>query len=109
MERLQKNKASRKLSQYLMNISWVLFKPNALRIGERGTRFLTVKPRLLKVAFATEHDKSLLLHNCMKLRSKNNPDSVRNVYVTPDLIPREQQQSKALRAKLAKINKGAKK
>ena len=53
------------------------------------------------MAFATKHD-------------KNNPDNVRSdVYVTPDLIPREQQQSKALRAKLTEtrteMNKGAKK
>ena len=72
---------------------------NALRIGKKGEPGPNVKPRLLKVALATEHDKSLLLQNCTKLRSKNNSDNVRNVYVctvTPDLTPREQQLSKAL-------------
>ena len=61
---------------------------NALRIGKKEEPAPNVKPRLLKVALATEHDKSLLLQNCTKLRSKNNPDNVRNVYVctvTPDL------------------------
>ena len=82
---------------------------NALRIGKKGESGPNVKPRLLKVALATEHDKGLLLRNCTKLRSKNNPDNVRNVYVTPDLTPREQQQSKALRVKLTEMNKGAKK
>ena len=82
---------------------------NALRIGKKGESSPNVKPRLLKVALATEHDKGLLLHNCTKLRSKINPDNVRNVYVTPDLTPREQQQSKALRVKLTEMNKGAKK
>ena len=76
-----------------------------VRNGEPGPN---VKPRLLRVALATEHDKSLLLRNCTKLRSKNNPDNVRNVYVTPDLTPREQQQSIALKVKLTKMNKGAK-
>ena len=72
---------------------------NALRIGKKGETGPNVKPRLLKVALATEHDKSLLLQNCTKLRGKNNPDNIRNVYVctvTPDLTPREQQLSKAL-------------
>ena len=47
---------------------------NALRIGKKGEKS---EPRLLKVALVTENDKTLLLHNCTKLRSTNNPDNVR--------------------------------
>jgi len=59
----------------------------------------------LKLILASEQDKVLLLRNCTKLRNKNNPENVRKVYVTPDLTPREQQQSKVLRAQLTEMNK----
>ena len=82
---------------------------NALRIGKKREPGSNVKPRLLKLTLASEHEKALLLCNCTKLRNKNNPENIRNVYVTPDLTPREQQQNKALRVKLAEMNNGAKK
>jgi len=59
----------------------------------------------LKLTLASEQDKELLLHNCIKLRNKNNPENVRKVYVTPDLTPWEQQQNNALRAQLTEMNK----
>jgi len=45
------------------------------------------------------------LCNCTELRSQDNPDDIRKVYIIPDLTPREQQKSKALRAQLAEMNK----
>ena len=78
------------------------------RIGKKRDPGPNVQPRLLKLVLASEHDKALLLHNCTKLRSKDNPDDVRKVYVTPDLTPREQQKSKALRAQLFEMNKEGK-
>ena len=41
--------------------------------------------------------------------SKNNPEEVTKIYVTPDLAPKEQKQSKALRIQLAEMNKDGKK
>jgi len=79
---------------------------NALRIGKRMEAGPDVKPRLLKLTLASEQDKVLLLRNCTKLRNKNNPESVRKVYVTPDLTPQEQQHNKVLRNQLAEMNKG---
>ena len=51
----------------------------------------------------------MLLRNCTKLRDKNNPEEVKKIYVTPDLTPKEQKQSKALRSQLAEMNKDGKK
>ena len=59
---------------------------NALRIGKRRDAGPDVKPRLLlKLTLISDQDKTLLLHNCTKLRNKRNPENVRKVYVTPDL------------------------
>jgi len=51
----------------------------------------------------------MLLHNCTKFHARDNPEDIQKVYSTPDLIHQEQQHNKALRAQLAKVNKGGKK
>ena len=39
------------------------------------------------------------------LRNQSNPDSVRNLFITPDLTPLEQKKSKASRQQLSDMNK----
>ena len=73
---------------------------NAIRIGKKQDSRSGSRPRLVKVTVASEHEKALLLRNCSKLRDKNDPEEVRKIYVTPDLTPKEQKQSKALKANL---------
>ena len=80
---------------------------NANRIGRRKDD--QSKPRLIKVSVESERDKAMLLRNCTKLRSKDNPEDIQKVYITPDLTPREQQQNKELRVQLAEKNKNGKK
>ena len=41
----------------------------------------------------------------MKLRGSGNPEDIRKVFVTPDLMPTEQAKNKALRAELVEMNK----
>ena len=82
---------------------------NAIRIGKKQDSGSGSRPRLVKVTVASEHEKALLLRNYTKLRDKNNPEEVRKIYVTPDLTPQEQKQSKALRSQLAEMDKDGKK
>ena len=100
------NTVSSTLDQYVGVKTKVV---NALRIGKKRQSESGSKPRLLKITVASEYEKALLLHNCTKLRDKNNPEDIRKIYVTPDLTPREQQQNKALRSQLAEMNKDGKK
>lgn len=80
---------------------------NANRIGRKKDS--QSRPRLTKVSVESEREKAMILRNCTKLRAKDNPEDIRNVYITPDLTPREQQHNKALRAQLAEKNKDGKK
>ena len=57
---------------------------NAVRLGKRAD-----KPRLLKLTLSSNQEKSLILKNKMKLRSSNNPEYIRKLFITPDLTPRE--------------------
>ena len=63
------------------------------------------KACLLKISLDSSHEKAAVLQNCTKLRDRSNPDDIRNVYITHDLTPNEQQQNKTLRSKLAEMNK----
>jgi len=80
---------------------------NANRIGRRSDN--QSRPRLIKVSVDSEQDKAVILRNCTKLRDKGNPEDIQKVYITPDLTPREQQGNKALRFRLAEMNKSEKK
>jgi len=64
---------------------------------------------LIKVSVESERDKAMLLRNCTKLRSRDNPEDIQKVYIMPDLTPREQQHNKDLRVQLAEKNKNEKK
>ena len=66
----------------------------AFRLGRRGE-----KPRLLKITVASEHDKVAILRNCTKLRNIENPENVRQLYITPDLTPAEQEINRKLCAR----------
>ena len=46
-------------------------------------------PRLLKIMILTEHDKAYILCNSFKLRSGDNPDDIKKIFITPDLTPKE--------------------
>ena len=80
---------------------------NANRIGQKKDN--QPGPRLIKVSVESEREKATILRNCTKLRTKDNPEDIQKVYITPDLTPREQQHNKALRARLAEMNKDGKK
>ena len=72
---------------------------DANRIGQKKDN--QPGPRLIKVSVECEREKAAILHNCTK--------NIQKVYITPDLTPREQQHNKALRARLAEMNKDGKK
>ena len=85
---------SSKISTYIvMSVfdKYMGVKPNniskANRIGKKRDPGRNVQPRLLKLVLASEHDKTLLLRNCTKLRNEDDPDNARKVYVAPDLTP----------------------
>jgi len=65
------------------------------------------KTRLLKVDFPSEKPKKQVLHNSSKLRDTSNPDWIKKVFITPDLTPKQQEENKVLREKLAELNKSA--
>ena len=73
----------------------------AFRLGKRSS-----KPRLLKLSLNSDQEKASILKNKLKLRSSNNPQNVRNVFITPDFTPLEQRKNKVLRQQLAEMNKG---
>ena len=74
---------------------------NATRIGKKSSD----KVRLLRVSVPTIQEKSSILSKCYKLRNSNNPENIQKIFATPDLTPLEQQKDKALRQKLAEMNK----
>ena len=53
----------------------------------------------------TEHDKAFILRNSFKLRSDDNPEEIKKIFITPDLTPKEQKENKKLRAELKEKNK----
>ena len=73
---------------------------NAIRLGKRSE-----KPRILKISLSSTQEKANILRNKLKLRSKDNPPLVRNIFITPDFTPLEQKRNKALRQQLADMNK----
>ena len=72
----------------------------AFRVGSKGDT-----PRLLKIMIPTEHDKAFILRNSFKLRSDDNPEEIKKIFITPDLTPKEQKENKKLRAELKEKNK----
>ena len=73
----------------------------ALRLGKRSS-----KPRLLKLSLNSDQEKASILKNKLKLRSSNNPQNIRNIFITPDFTPLEKRKNKVLRQQLTEMNKG---
>jgi len=59
----------------------------------------------LKVTVGSTKKKASILKGCTKLCNKNNLTHVQKIYITPDLTPKQQAETKALRAKLKELNK----
>ena len=72
----------------------------AFHVGSKGDT-----PRLLKIMIPTEHDKAFILCYSFKLRSDDNPEDIKKIFITPDLTPKEQKENKKLRAELKEKNK----
>ena len=53
---------------------------------------------------STERDKATILWNSTKVRSMNGIEYLKKLYITPDLIPMEREQNKALRSRLNEMN-----
>jgi len=79
---------------------------NALRIGKKGE---SEKPHLLKVTLTSVEDKVAVLRNKSLLCREGVPEFARNIYITPDLTPTEQENNKKLRLELNALNKDGKK
>ena len=73
---------------------------NAIRLGKRSD-----KSRLLKISLSSTQERANILRHKLKLRSRDNPDPVRNIFITPDFTPLEQKRNKVLRQQLADMNK----
>jgi len=54
------------------------------------------KLKLLKVSVAFESDKVSIIRNCTKLCNTNFLTAIQKVFITPDLVPKEQETSPAL-------------
>jgi len=93
-----------KLLSECMNVKCSI--KNALRIGKKGQR---EKPRLLKIMFTTIEEKGAVLRNKSQLRKDGVPEYAKNIYITPDLTPTEQESNKKLRQELNTLNKDGKK
>ena len=65
------------------------------------------KPRLLKITVNSIDEKIAVLRNKLRLRSQDNPEHIRKVFITPDLTPTEQKKNKELRSQLTEMNKVA--
>jgi len=59
----------------------------------------------LKLTLSSLDEKANILKNKLKVKLAQNPDHIRNLFVTPDLTPLEQRKNIALRHQLADMNK----
>ena len=73
------------------------------RLGKKSGN--SEKSRLIKIAVSSIEEKSAVLCNRLKLRNKEHPNHIRKVFITPDMIPLEQQRRKQLRVQLDEMNK----
>lgn len=75
----------------------------AVRLGKRQEN--QEKARLLKITVSSEAEKAIILRNVLKLRKQENPEAIKNLYISPDMTPKEQEANKKLRLELKKLNK----
>ena len=87
---------------------------NAVRLGKKGIRHdgtdvldngRDTRCRLLKITLNSHESKNVIMQSKHMLRNQSNPDSVRTLFITPDLTPLEQKKSKALRQQLTDMNR----
>ena len=78
----------------------------AIRLGKCQEN--TEKARLLKITVASEAEKATILRNVLKLRKQQNPDNVKNIFISLDMTPKEQEANKKLRLELKRLNKDSK-
>ena len=76
----------------------------AIRIGKKPDKNSN-KSRLMKVTVDTLEAKTFILRNCTKLRNAGESTYYNKIYITPDLMPSEQEANCQLRAKLNDMNK----
>ena len=76
---------------------------NAVRLGKKINT--TDKVRLLKITVESEKEKASILRNAFKLRNRELPEHLGKIFITPDMTPKEREENKLLRAKLAEANK----
>jgi len=69
-------------------------------LGKKGD-----KSWLLKVTVNSDKEKVAILWCCTRLCQDSTPGNFHNIYITPDLTPQQHKENKALRNKLAEINK----
>ena len=70
---------------------------NAIKLGKRGER-----PRLLRITVSTDAEKANVLRNTFKLHKE---EQTRNIFITPDMTPQEQELNKKLRLNVKELNK----
>jgi len=70
---------------------------NAIRLGKHRER-----PRLLRVTVSSESEKATVLRNTFKLRRGQ---ETKNIFISPDMTPREQELNKKLRLDVKELNK----
>ena len=63
------------------------------------------KTRLLKITVTSESNKAAILQYTLNLHKQKNPDDVKNIYVTPNLTPKEQETNRKLYLELKELNK----
>jgi len=59
---------------------------NAMRLGKRDS-----KPQLLKLTVDSVQSRATVLQNCTKLRSKDTPENLAKVFITPDMTLKQRE------------------
>ena len=85
-------------SQFNAKVSIV----KAYRLGKKGA-----KHRLLKISLSSVSEKVTVLKNCTQLRNRSTPPLYQNIFISPDLTPKEQKRNKELRSELKNETKMA--
>ena len=62
-------------------------------------------PSIVLKTLNSHESKNVIMQSKHMLRNQSNPDSVRTLFITPDLTPLEQKKSKALRQQLTDMNR----
>ena len=63
---------------------------NAIHLGKKDSD----KPHSMKITLNSLEEKSLILRNKFKLKNEKNPDSIKKIYINPDMTPLEQRKTR---------------